>query len=190
MLFKTGHLLCVFLLICSSVSARLFYWPSDTYSFSTNSFASNVQVKVCSKPDYALKIRSVKITPEIVVPGGEVIIQATGTVYEPVLPGSEADVVVKFGVVKLLHKKFDICNELEKKKDDVELQCPIDQGDLTVTQKVTLPKEIPKGKFAVLVHATTADNHPLTCLQVLVDFRNHRRLLSENRFLRMDLDHI
>lgn len=61
------------------------------------------------------------------------IIEATGTLDEPVVPGANADVTVKLGVVKLLHKTFDICEELDKKKDEVELQCPIQDGYLKVS---------------------------------------------------------
>jgi hypothetical protein len=55
---------------------------------------------------------------------------------EPVLPGALADVTVKLGAVKLLHKVFDLCDELDKKKEDVEIQCPIKDGDLTVSSSV------------------------------------------------------
>jgi hypothetical protein len=60
-------------------------------------------------------------------------IEATGTLDEPVVPGATAEVTVKLGVVKLLHKTFDLCEELDKKKDEVELQCPIEEGYLTVS---------------------------------------------------------
>ncbi|KAI8380711.1 ML domain-containing protein [Blakeslea trispora] len=157
----------------NTVFAGIYDWP-------TPYLASNVQVNVCSEPHYALKIKSVKILPDIVQPGGEVIIKASGTLYESITSGSVADVKVKMGVVQLLHKRFDICKELDKNKDDVEIQCPINSGDLTVTQKVTLPKEIPKRKFMVTVHANTASGHPLTCLQIIVDFGRRRQLLYQN----------
>lgn len=79
-----------------------------------------------------MRIKEIKITPDVVVAGGELTIEATGYLYEPVLPGATADVIVKLGVVRLLHKKFDLCNELEKNKDSVELQCPVEQGLITV----------------------------------------------------------
>lgn len=52
---------------------------------------------------------------------------------ETVTSGAEANVLVKIGVVTLLRKKFDICDQLEKHKDEVELQCPIEKGNLTVS---------------------------------------------------------
>lgn len=70
-------------------------------------------------------------------PGDHLTIAAAGTLYKPVLPGSTANVQVKLGVVQLLRKTFDICNELEKHKEDVELQCPIEKGYLTVSETFT-----------------------------------------------------
>ncbi|KAI8335997.1 ML domain-containing protein [Choanephora cucurbitarum] len=163
-------LFCLIFFLLNTVSAIDWVIPS---------LASNVRVNVCSEPHYALKIKSIQISPNLVQPGGEVVIRASGTVHEPITPGSEADVKVKMGVVQLLHKRFDICNELEKNKEDVEIQCDIQKGDLTVTQKVTLPKEIPKRKFVVIVHATTASGHPLACLQIIVDFSRRRPFLYQ-----------
>lgn len=71
-------------------------------------------------------------------------IEASGYVKETVEIGSEANVVVKLGVVQLLRKNFDICDELDKNKDDVELQCPIEKGDLTVSICVFCTKDMMK----------------------------------------------
>lgn len=65
-------------------------------------------------------------------------IEASGTLQEEVTSGSLADITVKLGAVKLLHKRFDLCDELEKKRDDVEIQCPIEKGYLTVSNLRTL----------------------------------------------------
>lgn len=61
---------------------------------------------------------------------------------ETVEIGSEANVIVKLGVVQLLRKTFDICEELENNKDDIELQCPIEKGDLTVSISVFCTKDM------------------------------------------------
>lgn len=60
-------------------------------------------------------------------------IEATGTLDEPVETGASAIVLVKLGLVRILQKEFDICDELDKKKDEVKLQCPIQDGNLTVS---------------------------------------------------------
>ncbi|KAG2194013.1 hypothetical protein INT46_001174 [Mucor plumbeus] len=171
----------LFLLLCFAVfvsASKYSYWPDYTFQTSSSLYShhdvSNVHIVDCSDDGYALDIKEIKISPDIVTAGSELTIEAFGTVKENVETGSEANVVVKLGVVQLLRKKFDICVELEKNKDDVELQCPIEKGDLSVTQKVTLPKEIPRGKFLVSVHAFTAEDSPLACLLISVDFRIRR----------------
>jgi hypothetical protein len=70
------------------------------------------------------------------------------------------DVTVKLGLIKILHKQFDVCEEacvssltlltLEsdmacRRKSDVDIQCPVEKGPYNVTQTVALPREIPPG---------------------------------------------
>lgn len=81
--------------------------------------------------------------------------------------GAYADVTVKLGLVKLLKKTFDICEEayvngslhacatvlltntpLIRRKANATIQCPVEKGDYVVEQTVTLPKEIPPGMSA------------------------------------------
>ncbi|KAI8975498.1 ML domain-containing protein [Mycotypha africana] len=187
-------------LTAHNVSARFFYLPSYFYHYTSSvdnkspfspaqeisssstlfiaNGISNVEIENCGIESDRLHIRDIKISPEIVVPGGELTIEATGTLKEDVGPGAEAIVDVKLGRIKLLHRKFDICDELKKNEDKVELQCPIQEGDLTVTQKITLPKEIPRAKFLVDVLAYTSNDDDLACLRIAVDFRVRRRHLS------------
>ncbi|CEP17040.1 hypothetical protein [Parasitella parasitica] len=174
--FKQFFILACFISIAAA--SRYSYWPDYTFQTSSALYShqavSNVNIVDCSDDSYVLDIKDIKITPSIVTAGSELTISASGTVKETVVPGASAHVVVKIGVVQLLRKTFDICDELQKHEDDVALQCPIEKGALTVTQKVTLPKEIPRGKFLVSVHADTIDEQPLACLLISVDFRVRR----------------
>ncbi|KAK4521513.1 Rab-GAP TBC domain-containing protein [Mucor velutinosus] len=176
MIYKHILLLAYFAVIVSA--SKYSYWPDYTFQTSSSLYShhavSNVHIVDCSDDSFVLDIKEVKVSPDIVQAGSELTIEASGTVKETVREGAAATVVVKLGVVQLLRKTFDICDELEKHKDDVELQCPIEKGDLTVTQKITLPKEIPRGKFLVSVHAITDQEEPLACLLISVDFRVRR----------------
>ncbi|KAI8637055.1 ML domain-containing protein [Parasitella parasitica] len=172
------HLFLLASFISIVAASRYSYWPDYTFQTSSSLYShqavSNVQIVDCSDESFVLDIKDIKITPDIVTAGSELTISASGTVKETVVSGASAKVIVKIGVVQLLRKTFDICDELHKHEDDVALQCPIEKGDLTVTQKITLPKEIPKGKFLVSVHADTVDEEPLACLLISVDFRVRR----------------
>lgn len=66
--------------------------------------------------------------------------------------GSFADVVVKLGLIKLLTRRFDVCEEAER--NGAELRCPVAEGDYTITQTVALPKEIPPGECPLALAAT------------------------------------
>ncbi|KAF7732827.1 Phosphatidylglycerol/phosphatidylinositol transfer protein [Apophysomyces ossiformis] len=121
---------------------------------------------------YILKIKDITLTPPFPVPGEELKIEASGFLEEDVEEGAAARVTVKLGLVTLLRKTFDICDEL--KKNDVELKCPIKKGELKLTQTVKLPKEIPPGDFRVFVEAYNYDDADLACLRAHVDFRKRR----------------
>ena len=52
---------------------------------------------------------------------------------------------MKLGLIKLLTKEFDICQEA--KNAELDIQCPVQSGDYTVSHTVTIPKEAPPGMF-------------------------------------------
>jgi hypothetical protein len=68
-------------------------------------------------------------------------------------------VVVKVGVIKILQKEFDLCEEacvlssysecpadrISSRKAHASISCPVEKGEHTVEHTVELPKEIPKG---------------------------------------------
>ena len=68
---------------------------------------------------------------------------------------------MKLGLVKILTKRFGVCEEayvplpwshalshkgLNSRNANATIQCPVERGSYTVEQTVALPKEIPKGK--------------------------------------------
>lgn len=60
-----------------------------------------------------------------------------GIATERIENGAYADVTVKVGLVKLLHKQFDICEELKNNRDNVNIQCPIEKGPIEVSLQET-----------------------------------------------------
>lgn len=69
---------------------------------------------------------------------------------------------MKIGLVKLLSKKFDVCeeayvlchnlmfilfNDTDSRNAKATVQCPVEPGSYIVEHTVALPKEIPKGKL-------------------------------------------
>ncbi|KAI7882590.1 hypothetical protein K492DRAFT_193396 [Lichtheimia hyalospora FSU 10163] len=151
-------------------SAWIEKYKPDFYQFQVSPLETSL-IHDCSDESYILDIYDITLTPPHPAPGDNLMIEAIGYLEEPVDYGAEARVLVKLGFVQLLKKTFDICQELDN--NDAELQCPIMDGPVKVTQNVTLPEEIPKAHFKVQVRAENYDKRPLACLDVDVDFRHH-----------------
>jgi hypothetical protein len=76
--------------------------------------------------------KSVDVDPNPLEPGDQVNITIVGELLKTVEEGAYAYVEVKLGLVKLLRKTFDICEELRKHKNEVDIQCPIEEGAFKV----------------------------------------------------------
>lgn len=60
-------------------------------------------------------------------------LEASGVLQYPVTEGATAIVTIKLGLIKIMKKEYDICVELEKRKDTIDIQCPIEPGVLKVS---------------------------------------------------------
>lgn len=110
---------------------------------------------------------------------------------ETILEGAYVLLTVKYGYIRLLHTKADLCKEIQ----NVDLNCPIEKGKVSITKSVDLPKEIPpvwppqtlsivaeletdthaQGKYTVEADVYTKDDDHITCLKATVWF-NRRAL--------------
>ncbi|GMK59012.1 hypothetical protein CspeluHIS016_0700270 [Cutaneotrichosporon spelunceum] len=122
----------------------------------------------CGLPTDPLQIESIKLSPDPPKPGKELEVKVQASALEQIEEGAYADVTVKLGLIKLVQKQFDLCEEA--RKANASVQCPVKEGPYTVVQKVDLPKEIPKAKFVVNIRAYTVDDDDLACLDLVVDF--------------------
>jgi len=118
--------------------------------------------------------------------GAKLTIEATGFVKEDITEGAYVKLQVKYGYIKLLDTQADLCEEIK----NVDLECPIEKGKISVTKEVDLPKEIPpvrlptaslvdrvdtdqqpsQGKYTVQADVFTKDNEHITCLNAVVFF--------------------
>ncbi len=71
--------------------------------------------------------------------GATLQIEAKGTVKETILEGAYVQLEVKYGYIRLISTQADLCNEIK----NVDLECPIEKGKLSIVKSVDLPKEIP-----------------------------------------------
>ncbi|GAA5849302.1 hypothetical protein JCM8547_006508 [Rhodosporidiobolus lusitaniae] len=122
----------------------------------------------CGEPGDAIEMESIKVSPDPPRPGHNLTIEAAGKVNTLVDEGTYADITVKLGLIKLLTKRFDVCEELDKA--DAELQCPIKPNSYKITQTVALPAEIPRAKFQVSARVFTQEETPAACVDLWINF--------------------
>ncbi|GAA5832640.1 hypothetical protein JCM11251_001394 [Rhodosporidiobolus azoricus] len=122
----------------------------------------------CGEPGDAIEIESLKISPDPPRPGHNLTIEASGKVNTLVDEGTYADITVKLGLIKLLTKRFDVCEELGNV--DSELQCPIKPDSYSIKEVVALPAEIPRAKFQVAARVFTQEEQPAACIDLWINF--------------------
>ncbi len=64
---------------------------------------------------------------------------ASGKLLEDIGEGAYVQLQVKYGLIRLVSTKADLCEQV----GNVDLKCPIEKGDVTITKDVDLPREIP-----------------------------------------------
>ncbi|KAF4126480.1 transfer protein [Geosmithia morbida] len=113
-----------------------------------------------------VEIKSVDLAPNPPRAGQELVIKAKGVIKQTIEEGAYVLLVVKYGLIRLITTKADLCKEI----GNVDLECPLEAGDLEITKTVELPAEIPPGKYTVQADVYTAEDVPITCLTATVSF--------------------
>ncbi|KAI0132560.1 ml domain-containing protein [Xylariales sp. AK1849] len=113
-----------------------------------------------------VEISSVDLLPNPPEAGSELVIRAAGTVFETIEDGAYINLVVKYGLIRLVNTKADLCEQMEK----ADMKCPIEKGVLQVTKSVEIPKEVPPGRYTVHAEVINANEKPIACLEASVSF--------------------
>ncbi|KAK5660392.1 hypothetical protein OQA88_12935 [Cercophora sp. LCS_1] len=114
-----------------------------------------------------ITIESVVLSPNPPQAGATLTIKASGIVKEDIVDGAYVNIQVKYGYIKLIDTRADLCEEIK----NVNLECPIEKGRISIVKDVDLPKEIPPGKYTVQADVFTADDEHITCLNAVVFFK-------------------
>ncbi|KAJ5081769.1 hypothetical protein NUU61_010033 [Penicillium alfredii] len=115
----------------------------------------------CANPaNHLLQIESVNLSPN---PRNRqtLTIKAQGTFLDRIEKGATVSLEVKWGIITLLKQTVDLCDQIS----NVDLKCPLEKGQMTLTKQVDLPKNIPPGKYSVLADVYTKDQRQVTCLR-------------------------
>ncbi|KAI0788564.1 ML domain-containing protein [Abortiporus biennis] len=129
----------------------------------------------CGDEDFLVHIKDISISPDPPKPGEPMTVTVLGEADDLVEDGAYAEVAVKVGVIKILQKEFDLCEEA--RTANTSIQCPVEKGIYEVIHTVDLPKEIPPAIFSVDVNGYTDEDDDLICLKLRIDFRPKRHLL-------------
>ncbi|KKK23323.1 hypothetical protein ARAM_007650 [Aspergillus rambellii] len=121
----------------------------------------NNPLEYCTNPDGdVLSIKSVDLTPNPPKAGQTLTIQAEGTIHKRIEKGAYVLLEVKYGLITLLRQKPDLCDQIV----NVDLECPLEEGTMSLTKEVELPAQIPPGKYTVHADVYTKDDERITCL--------------------------
>jgi len=123
-------------------------------------------IEDCGSEDDILQIEYINISPDPPLKGKELAIDAAGYLKETVGEGSYIVLTVKYGIIKILGKTMDLCEQTQK----VDKSCPLEEGKQTLVTTVELPKEIPPGTFFVDAFVYTPDNRRIACLKAKASF--------------------
>ncbi|OCK81889.1 hypothetical protein K432DRAFT_424571 [Lepidopterella palustris CBS 459.81] len=121
----------------------------------------------CSDPsDDILIIDNVDLDPNPPKAGESLDIVAKGTLSKAIEEGAKVHLQVKYGLITLINQEADLCDQVK----NVDLECPLHKGDMTLMKSVDLPKEIPPGNYQVLADVFTKDGDKITCLTASIAF--------------------
>jgi hypothetical protein len=126
-------------------------------------------LQLCANYDHSkdtIHITSVDLDPNPPKAGQALVIKAKGTVDEEIGEGAYVLLTVKYGLIRLISSKADLCDQIK----NVDLECPVKPGEIEVTKSVDLPKEIPPGKYTVLADVYSDKGEKITCLTATVNF--------------------
>jgi len=154
----------------SAVAANIFGGPQHVMgSIDTldNSVPGKNPLDFCEDPkDHILEIKTVDLEPNPPEAGKTLTIKAKGTFAEEVGKGAYVTIVVKYGLIKILTLKEDLCDQMK----NVDKECPLKKGDTTITKDVELPTRIPPGTYSVQADVYTVDDKKVTCLEASIKF--------------------
>ncbi|MGW6394256.1 ML domain-containing protein [Streptomyces sp. NPDC055103] len=129
-------------------------------------------------PTDPLQIETITLTPDPPRAYSDTTLTIKGTALEAIEDGAYFDVTVKLGLIKVMHKRLDLFEELRGAKtlnttwtaSPDPAGGPIKPGDLELTIAMHLPKEIPQAKFTLNVRGYTAAEDELATLDLMFDF--------------------
>ncbi|KAF9025654.1 hypothetical protein BDZ89DRAFT_1016714 [Hymenopellis radicata] len=125
---------------------------------------SSLTWKNCGDPRNAVKFKSVEIFPDPPIPGKRLTVKVAVDISNIIEEEATGVLTVKLEGHTVIENPFEICKEA--RNTDLTAECPIKPGKYTVKRTVTLPNDIPTGKYTITVVGYTKDGEDLMCLSL------------------------
>lgn len=114
-----------------------------TYCTDPSSYILSIDtVNLKPNPPEALVSSQISLSSEltcILFSGQTLTINASGSLSQTIEDGAKVLLMVKYGLITILKGELDLCDQLQ----EVDLSCPVQKGDLSLTKRVDLPQRIP-----------------------------------------------
>jgi len=125
-------------------------------------------LEFCQAPhdDDLFVIKHVNLKPNPPVPGQVLTIEAVGEALVDIEEGAYVILQVKYGLIRIVNTQADFCEQVK----NIDKECPIKKGEITVSKDVDIPNEIPPGKYTVLADVYSKDDEHMVCLTAAVVF--------------------
>ncbi|CEL01443.1 ML domain-containing protein [Aspergillus pseudodeflectus] len=137
------------------------FWSSQDVISEAIPVKGDNPLEYCSDPNgNILDIKSVDLSPNPPKPGQTLTIKAEGVLHERVEKGAYVLLEVKYGLITLVKQRPDLCDQIV----NVDLECPLEAGTMTLTKEVQLPAQIPPGRYTVHADVFSKDDKRITCL--------------------------
>ncbi|KAF3921266.1 hypothetical protein ABW21_db0206359 [Orbilia brochopaga] len=133
----------------------------------------NSHISWCSDPAKdKIVIENIKLDPYPPAPGKPLHFEASGTVKERIDEGAYLKVTVKLNrYIRLMQNQtLDFCENI--KKADAGVECPIEEGPLSIIKDVEIPNTVPPGTYTVMAYLFQADDSLITCLSTQVSIHH------------------
>lgn len=166
---KMKHLILLLTTLATAAQAGLFFGSSpDIAPFDDDDVPGDNPLQHCADPEGdILELEEVDLDPNPPKPGKKLTITATGHLNQKVEKGAKIHLQVKYGLITIIKQTADLCDTIK----NVDLKCPLDEGDVEIEKDVDLPKQIPPGKYNVIADVYTKDEEKVTCLTATVEFK-------------------
>ncbi len=109
--------------------------------------SADITWKNCGTAADLLNLRELTWTPSVPQRGQPLNVTVSGTLNGVVDQGSKVLLFVKWGFVRVPVPPQDVCKDLSRVPDE-KYHCPLQPGDMTVTQSFMLPEQIPEVRIS------------------------------------------